>query len=103
MVGGCCDWCRSLAGTYSYPNVPPDVYKRHRNCRCTVDYYPTGKGKRQDVWSKEWIDDFEPSNANYRNNISAGNYSEDVTKEYIDGAKPGDGVLILENNIRKET
>ena len=52
-VGNCCKWCKSLVGTYSYPDVPKDVYRRHRNCRCTVEYYP-GKGKKQNVHSKGW-------------------------------------------------
>ena len=53
--GNCCDWCKEIVGTYSYPDVPEDIYKRHRYCRCTVDYYP-GDGKKQDIWSKKWID-----------------------------------------------
>ncbi|MGT2800848.1 hypothetical protein Javan290_0033 [Streptococcus phage Javan290] len=52
-VGNCCDWCRGLAGIYDYPHVPKDVYRRHGNCRCTVDY-KTGDGKRKNVWSKKW-------------------------------------------------
>lgn len=51
--GNCCDWCKEIVGTYSYPDVPEDIYRRHRHCRCTVDYYP-GDGKKQDVWSKKW-------------------------------------------------
>lgn len=53
--GNCCDWCKEIVGTYSYPDVPEDIYRRHRHCRCTVDYYP-GDGKKQDVWSKKWKD-----------------------------------------------
>ena len=53
LHGGCCEWCRALAGTYSYPDVPKDVYRRHQRCRCTVDYYP-GNGKIQNVHSKQW-------------------------------------------------
>lgn len=52
---GGCDWCREVAGSYRYPDVPHDVYRRHKRCRCTVNYYP-GDGKRQDVWSKKWKD-----------------------------------------------
>lgn len=51
LVGGACKWCVSLAGTYSYPDVPEDVYKRHERCRCTVEYIPDGV-KRQNVWTK---------------------------------------------------
>lgn len=53
LMGGCCDWCRAVAGTYIYPDVPKDVYRRHQRCRCTVDYHP-GNGKVQNVYSKQW-------------------------------------------------
>lgn len=48
-----CDWCRSMAGVYKYPDVPEDVYKRHDRCRCVVEYNP-GDARRQNVWSREW-------------------------------------------------
>lgn len=53
VVGKPCKWCKSLAGSYDYPDVPDDVYRRHSNCRCTVDYHP-GSGRRQNVHSKKW-------------------------------------------------
>lgn len=34
----CCEWCKNLAGIYEYSKAPNDVYKRHDNCRCTLDY-----------------------------------------------------------------
>ena len=50
VVGDACDWCKEIAGNYTYPDIPDDVYRRHDRCRCTVvSYY--GKTK-QDVWSK---------------------------------------------------
>ena len=48
-----CEWCRSLEGTYKYPDVPQDVYRRHDRCECIVEYDP-GDAKRQNIWSKEW-------------------------------------------------
>lgn len=55
-VGGCCDWCQKLAGTYDYsPDMDTTVFKRHENCRCTTDYIPSA-GRRQNVWTKEWSD-----------------------------------------------
>lgn len=53
LSGECCEWCARLAGKYTYPDVPPDVYRRHQRCRCTVDYDP-GSGKVQNVHSKQW-------------------------------------------------
>ena len=46
--GDCCDWCREVAGTYHYPDIPDDVYRRHRFCRCTVEYDP-GDGKKKRI------------------------------------------------------
>lgn len=48
--GSCCKWCTSLAGTYTYPDVPKDVYRRHDNCRCTVNY-DSGGGKVKNIHS----------------------------------------------------
>lgn len=53
LAGGCCDWCRVVSGTYKYPDVPKDVYRRHQRCRCIVDYNP-GDGKVQNVHTKKW-------------------------------------------------
>lgn len=50
----CCEWCSSLAGVYAYPDVPDEVYQRHKCCRCSVEYDPGDNIRRQDVWSKVW-------------------------------------------------
>lgn len=55
IKGDCCDWCKEVAGTYNYPDVPKDVWRRHRHCRCTVEYFP-GDGRKQDSWTKKWVD-----------------------------------------------
>ena len=55
VIGKCCPWCEALAGEYNYPDVPKDVYKRHENCNCVVEYYP-GDGRKQDVWNKQWYE-----------------------------------------------
>ena len=41
------DWCESLAGVYNYTDgeVPPNVWKRHKGCKCIVAYYPNGSTK----------------------------------------------------------
>ena len=46
---GCCKWCDDMAGTYEYGKEPPDIYRRHENCRCEVTYQ---NERSQDVWSK---------------------------------------------------
>lgn len=59
VAGNCCDWCKAIAGTYTYPdNVPHDVYRRHQRCQCTVDYHP-GNGKKQNVHSKQWKNELD--------------------------------------------
>lgn len=70
VVGRCCQWCSNLAGTYSYPDVPRDVYRRHERCRCTVTYDPAdGSKKVQDVWSKKWNKDSNQQKIKERVNI----------------------------------
>lgn len=77
-TGKCCDWCKEVVGSYDYPDdVPEDVYKRHRYCRCTVEYFP-GNGKKQDVWSKKWED--EDKEEKLRRRIS---FSEAVDRTAI--------------------
>lgn len=49
-LGDACPWCQAVAGTYTYPQVPKDVYRRHANCDCVVEYLEGGK--IQDVHSK---------------------------------------------------
>lgn len=34
MNGETCDWCESLAGTYTKPDS--EVFKRHRGCDCSI-------------------------------------------------------------------
>lgn len=53
--GNCCDWCDGVVGEYKYPDVPKDVYRRHKNCGCEVNYYP-GDGKYQNAHTKKWSD-----------------------------------------------
>ena len=40
-----CDWCVALEGEYTYPDVPPDVWRRHDNCHCIIEYTPAGGGR----------------------------------------------------------
>lgn len=37
-VGGCCEWCSKLAGTYEYDEHPKDIFRRHDNCTCLVTH-----------------------------------------------------------------
>lgn len=50
-LGGCCDWCLKLVGTYPYGEAPKEVYQKHDNCTCMVTA-KTDKG-HTDVWSKK--------------------------------------------------
>lgn len=70
----CCKWCSDLAGEYEYPDVPKDVYRRHENCRCTVEYDPAdGKGKIQNVHSKKWTEPGERDIIEERKRFNMGN------------------------------
>jgi len=42
----CCKWCDQLAGTYDYEKVKNkgnDVWRRHKNCHCVINYNPGEK------------------------------------------------------------
>lgn len=44
---GACKWCRSVAGKYNYEDVKgtgDDVWRRHENCNCTIDYVTERNG-----------------------------------------------------------
>ena len=44
---GACAWCRAVAGTYDYADVKrtgSDVWRRHENCRCTIDFITERNG-----------------------------------------------------------
>ena len=54
-MGKCCKWCGRLVGTYDYAtvrNTGNDVFRRHKYCRCTVEFITNGK--RQNVHTKKW-------------------------------------------------
>jgi hypothetical protein len=74
--GNCCDWCREVAGTYEYPEVPKDVFRRHRFCRCSVEYYP-GDGRKQNIHTKKWIDPEKDAKIEARKSIGL---SQDIRK-----------------------
>lgn len=48
-----CKWCADMAGVYTYGREPPDIYRRHENCRCDVTYHSERKRMLQDVWTKK--------------------------------------------------
>ena len=69
-AGSCCDWCREVVGIYEYPKVPKDVYRRHRYCRCTVEYHP-GDGKVQNVHTKRFLTENEIKEREKRKSVSS--------------------------------
>lgn len=52
LKGKACKWCRALAGAYDYSELPKEIYQRHDNCRCTIEYDP-GDGKRKIIPKKK--------------------------------------------------
>lgn len=54
-TGKCCKWCDKLDGVYEYERVSDtgnDVFRRHKHCRCLVEY-DDGDGKRTNVHTKK--------------------------------------------------
>lgn len=52
-AGNGCKWCANLAGTYDYP-VKQEIYRRHDNCRCIVEYFPEDGRGVQNAHTKGW-------------------------------------------------
>ena len=53
-AGKCCKWCSNLAGTYKYEDVKDrgnDVWRRHRNCHCVIEYDPGQKSGKKNPQS----------------------------------------------------
>lgn len=91
VVGHPCKWCKSLEGSYNYPEVPKDIYRRHGNCRCTVDYHP-GNGKKQNVYTKRWAEDKKKSVIEHRKKIGLPDNDKpyvSVKKEWLKHSKKG--------------
>lgn len=88
--GDCCKWCLDLAGTYDYESAPPEVYARHANCGCSVEFRP-GDGKRQDVWSKGWISDAESAKIETRKEIEG--LTDDRTVEKVGARELFEGAV----------
>lgn len=36
--GDCCEWCRNLAGDFEYMKSSSEIFRRHKYCRCLVEY-----------------------------------------------------------------
>ena len=56
--GKYCEWCNRLTGVYNYEAVSDtgnDVFRRHKHCRCTVEY-DAGDGKVTNVHTKKTTD-----------------------------------------------
>jgi hypothetical protein len=48
-----CAWCLEREGTYEYPGVPKDIFQRHANCTCTLEYIPSERGDKQNAKVKK--------------------------------------------------
>lgn len=60
VKAGCCEWCQAMAGVYEYHDMSvfdyDNVFRRHRRCRCTLDFIVGNK--RQESWKTKtrWED-----------------------------------------------
>lgn len=82
---GACEWCLAVAGTYSYPDVPHDVFRRHENCDCVTEYIDGGK--YQDVWTKKVssqsrVEEIQQKIANSQPDFYVGANGKTIGKEH---------------------
>lgn len=91
LAGNCCKWCSRLAGTYTYPDVPKDVYRRHERCRCTVNYYPVD-GKIQNVHTKQWLTKEEYDKIEARKIVGLIAEDDDIMRNIRDNIIPNQNI-----------
>ncbi len=102
MNGETCEWCRALAGIYEYGTEPKEVYQRHDNCDCTVEFV-TEKGT-QNVNTKQWTTPEETleqrkliqgidTRTGIQRSVPQKSGIENVTAEYLRSATPGIGEI----------
>lgn len=102
----CCEWCSRLAGSYEYPDVPKDVYRRHSRCRCRVEYDP-GSGKRQNVHTKQWTTEEETAKIEVRK--AAGQtrlrqfQTQALLQRHFEKHQAEFGVISIQEYLRKAT
>lgn len=96
VVGNCCEWCRAVAGTYTYPDVPKDVYRRHQRCRCSVEYYPRN-GKIQNVHTKKWRNEDMYDKIQLRKTIGLEDYYD--TSKHKHNA---DGSIVVSRTVERK-
>lgn len=109
----CCKWCSEVAGRYEFGSQPSDIFRRHDNCDCTIDYDGQklrGKLNADGSRSKTWEEvpdadgSYEPkvlsvtdARAAEQRNLSQfrgiGSYhqiksSAEIIFDRIDGSKP---------------
>lgn len=104
-VGENCKWCDALAGEYVYPDVPKEVYQRHDDCDCIVEYMP-GDGRKQDVWSKQWSE--APEDLEARKNYNTDDLKPDAIgkeiKDNVDNAENSASAVVADmQNTLKNT
>lgn len=61
--GDCCSWCADMEDIYEYASVTNEVFGRHANCGCTIEFLP-GDGRRQNVHTKDWTSETESAMIN---------------------------------------
>lgn len=74
VSGNCCPWCKEVAGTHYYPDVPDGIFRSHNHCRCTIDYRPR-KGKRDKLTvqqGKKWTKAEEENKIEKRKALNRG-------------------------------
>lgn len=89
----CCEWCKSLAGTYIYGNEPADIYRRHDNCRCMVTVRSEKDKTYQDAWSKREFRTQREARKAREKEIRYETAENSVYKEYLKKAAPGKGII----------
>ena len=89
--GHCCPWCKEVAGTHYYPDIPDGVFRSHNHCRCTIDYRPR-KGKQDKLTvqqGKKWTKAEEEDKIEKRKELSEKKQENHMYPKELAGVKRG--------------
>ena len=81
MVGETCPWCEELEGVYEYGKHPKDIFRRHRNCDCVVEYIT--EKERTNVHTKQVFKRARETRIRY-NNQSFSIFASAKSKEILE-------------------
>lgn len=99
-----CDYCAQLvySGPYEGPNMPEEIFRRHKGCRCIVLYDPGDGSGIQGVHSKKEYRDYSDAIKHEREYLTKLDKMSPKERKKVRNAKTREGARNQERNVLKE-